>query len=201
VFQFRKRSEPSSANAIATIMTKTAVRPPAIGIGKLLRRAHMAFSRELRLRLAAHDVSFGEFIHLEKLWYEDGLNQTEISRRVGIETASSTAILDLLERRGFVRRVRNGSDRRNINVFLNPPGEKLRDRLLGCAKAVNLIARRGLKEREVLTFFALMTKIADNVEKASSNRGAARRKRSAGRASARRGRNNATPTKDNRPRI
>jgi DNA-binding MarR family transcriptional regulator len=139
-------------------------KPPAIGIGKLLRRAHMAFSRELRLRLATHDVSFGEFIHLEKLWYEDGLNQTEISRRVGVETASSTTTLDRLEKRGFVRRVRNGADRRNINLFLTGSGADLRDKLLGCAKTVNLIARSGLTKREVATFFELMAKIAQNLE-------------------------------------
>ena len=175
--------------------------PPTIGIGKLLRRAHMAFSRELRLQLAVHDISFGEFIHLEKLWYEDGLNQTEISRRVGVETASSTTTLDRLEKRGFVRRVRNGDDRRNINVFLNPTGARLQEKLLGCAKMVNLIAREGLKEREILAFFKIMEKIVTNLEtpemKSISQRPTARSKR----PTARPGRNNGTPTKDSHPRI
>ena len=145
-------------------MTRNFSQPPDIGIGKLLRRAHMAFSRELRLRLAAHDISFGEFIHLEKLWYEDGLNQTEISRRVGVKTASSTTTLDRLEKRGFVRRARNGNDRRNINVFITRSGEGLRDKLLGCARTVNLMARTGLTKREVATFFDLMAKIALNLK-------------------------------------
>jgi DNA-binding MarR family transcriptional regulator len=175
--------------------------PPDIGIGKLLRRAHMAFSRELRLRLAAHNVSFGEFTHLERLWHEDGLNQTEISRRVGIETASSTTILDRLEKRGFVRRVRNGDDRRNINVFLKPSGAKLKDKLLGCAKAVNLLARSGLKEREVLTFFRLMERIANNLEtseKPSALKQTRRRDRG---QIAKPGRNSETPTRDSHARI
>jgi len=174
---------------------------PTIGIGKLLRRAHLAFSRELRLQLAAHDVTFGEFIHLEKLWYEDGLNQTEISRRVGVETASSTTTLDRLEKRGFVRRVRNGDDRRNINVFLSPSGAKLQEKLLGCAKIVNLIARNGLKEGEILAFFKIAEKIAANLEasemKSISGHPIARKTRS----TARPGRNSGTPTKDTLARI
>lgn len=147
-------------------MPKTA-HPPAIGIGKLLRRAHMAFSRQFRLRLQSHDVTFGEFIHLEKLWHEDGLNQTEISHRAGVETASSTAILDRLEKRGYVTRERNGADRRNINVFLRPDGIALKNRLLACAKTANSIARKGLSEREVATLFTLMEHIVDNLEAAN----------------------------------
>lgn len=143
---------------------RKATSPPNIGIGKLLRRAHMAFSRQFRLRLQSHGVTFGEFIHLEKLWHEDGLNQTEISHRAGVETASSTAILDRLEKRGYVTRERNGADRRNINVFLRPDGIALKSRLLACAKSTNSIARTGLSEREILSFFRLMGRIVDNLE-------------------------------------
>lgn len=189
-----------SQSCRGTAMKTKFNRPPDIGIGKLLRRAHMAFSRELRLQLAMHNVSFGEFIHLEKLWYENGLNQTEISRRVGIETASSTTTLDRLEKRGFVRRTRNGDDRRNINVFLNPPGAKLKDKLLGCAKAVNLLARRGLKERDVLAFFKLMERITDNLEateQLANKRPKLREKRS----KAKPGRSSGTPARDSHARI
>jgi MarR family transcriptional regulator, organic hydroperoxide resistance regulator len=138
--------------------------PPSIGIGKLLRRAHMAFSREFRDRLAVEGATFGEFIHLERLWAEDGLSQTELSRRVGIETASSTAILDTLEKRGYIRRERNSADRRTINVFVTPAGAKLKLKLLACAKATNMRARRGMTQVDILAFFSLVQRIADNLE-------------------------------------
>ena len=148
----------------ALLPRKKATHPPDIGIGKLLRRAHMAFSRQFRLRLQAHDMTFGEFVHLEKLWQEDGLNQTEISRRAGVETASSTAILDRLEKRGYVSRERNGADRRNINVFLRPKGAALEVPLLACARSINLVARERLSRLEVLMFFELMQRIVGNLE-------------------------------------
>src|SRR5258708_35103889 len=120
-------------------------RPPVIGIGKLLRRAHMTFSREFRERLAGHGVTFGEFVHLERLWDEDGLTQTELSKRVGIVTASSTQIIETLGKRGFIRRERNHRDRRHINVFLTPTGKRLKPPLLRCARETNRVARSGLK--------------------------------------------------------
>ena len=48
-----------------------ATQPPPIGIGKLLRRSHLAFSKIFRDRLKDHDVNFSEFVHLERLWYHD----------------------------------------------------------------------------------------------------------------------------------
>src|SRR5712672_414674 len=84
-------------------------RPPKTGIGMLLRDADTAFNRYLRTRLAAHAVTFGQFQHLRNLWVEDGLTQAELSRRIGIEMASSTAILDSLEAQRLVTRMRNAA--------------------------------------------------------------------------------------------
>ena len=60
----------------------------------LLRDADTAFNRYLTAQLAVHGVTFGQFQHLRNLWVENGLTQAELSRRIGIEMASSTAILD-----------------------------------------------------------------------------------------------------------
>lgn len=148
---------------------------PDIGIGKLLRRAHMAFSRELQLRLAAHGMTFGEFIHLEKLWDQDGLNQTDLSRRVGIATASSTKIIEALERRELIRRERDQEDRRSINVFLTAAGASLKDDLLACARTLNDIARQELRPDEAVMLFDLLGRIVGNLETLSSKKTARRR--------------------------
>lgn len=152
---------------------ENAAEPPPIGIGKLLRRSHLAFSKLLRNRLKDHDVSFSEFVHLERLWYDDGLNQTELSRRVGIETASSTTVLDALEKRGYIRRERDARDRRNVQVFLEPAGAEIEAKLLECAAGINAIARDGLSKADIAEFFRIMAIIAGNLE--ARNRGASRK--------------------------
>lgn len=154
-------------------LAEDAHQPPPIGIGKLLRRSHLAFSKLLRDRLKDHDVSFSEFVHLERLWYDDGLNQTELSRRVGIETASSTTVLDALERRGYIRRERDARDRRNVRVFLEPAGAEIEAKLLECAAGINAIAREGLSKADIAEFFRIMAIIAGNLE--AQNRGASRK--------------------------
>lgn len=132
-----------------------------IGIGWRLRRAHMAFSRGFRQELAKADVSFGQFVHLEKLWENDGPTQAELSRAVGIETASSTTILDELERRAFITRVRNPQDRRKINVYLTEAGRALEPVLLERARAVNLQAKTGLSHQQVEQLFTLLESVTE----------------------------------------
>jgi DNA-binding MarR family transcriptional regulator len=141
--------------------TETGVGP--IGLGKRLRLAHMAFSRALRLELAKHDVTFGQFVHLENLWSEDGLTQTELSHRVGIETASSTSILDQLETLGLVDRRRNSSDRRKINVYLTPKGADLQPVLYRAAAKVNAVARGEMSASDVSALISILDRIADSV--------------------------------------
>lgn len=148
---------------------RDASNPPPIGIGKLLRRSHLAFSKIFRDRLKEYGVNFSEFIHLERLWYDDGLNQTELSRRVGIETASSTSVLDALEKRGYIRRERDARDRRNVRVFLEPAGREFEAKLLECAAQINAIAREGLSKSDIATFFRITSAIAGNLE--AHNRG------------------------------
>jgi MarR family transcriptional regulator, organic hydroperoxide resistance regulator len=146
-------------------MTKgRAGRPPAIGLGMLLRAADSTFNRHLRDALALHDVTFGQFQHLRNLWVENGLTQAELSRRIGIEMASSTAILDSLEARRLITRVRNAVDRRKINVFLTPAGAALKKPLMACAARVNREARRGLADAELASVFALVGRIIASLD-------------------------------------
>jgi DNA-binding MarR family transcriptional regulator len=129
----------------------------------LLRNADLAFNRVLREELARHDITFSQFQHLWQLWRSDGLAhalaQVELSRRIGIETASSTAAIDQLEKRGLIARARDGRDRRRINVTLTPAGRALERPLTACAAAVNARARRGLSKAKVAELFGIVETI------------------------------------------
>jgi len=140
---------------------------PRVGLGALLRTADMAFNRVLREQLARHDITYSQFQHLWQLWHSDGLPQFELSRRIGIETASSTAVIDQLERRGLIRRRRDPADRRRINVTLTAAGRALQAPLTECAAAVNALARQGLSRNEVSALFDIVGRIIDNLRQAA----------------------------------
>lgn len=140
-------------------MTKA---PPKVGIGRLLRTASTAFNRAFRAQLAPRGVNYGQFQYLQGLWEADGLTQTELTRKVGVEMASSTAILDSLEQRGLIKRVRNSADRRKIHVYLTAAGAALESDLMACAIATNAMARRGISNGEVLVLFDILGRLIAN---------------------------------------
>src|SRR5262245_40125213 len=136
---------------------------PRVGLGALLRNADLAFNRGVREDLPRHDITFSQFQHLWQLWKHDGLAQVELSRRIGIETASSTAAIDQLEKRGLIARRRDASDRRRINVTLTPAGRALERPLTECAAVVNVRARRGLSKAEGARLFDIVETIIVHV--------------------------------------
>ena len=58
------------------------------------------------------------------------LTPSQVSDRVLIASATMTATLDLLERRGWIRRVANPDDRRSTLIEITPDGKAATDQLL-----------------------------------------------------------------------
>jgi DNA-binding MarR family transcriptional regulator len=133
--------------------------PPSRSVGYLVRQTHRAFTRALQARIAPHGVSIGMWYFLRVLWQEDGISQRELSQRVGMMEPTTASALNNMERKGFVRRVRNRADRRVVNVFLAERGRALRQELLPLAVAVNEAALRGVSTGELGTFRAVLAKL------------------------------------------
>ncbi|HEX2726356.1 MAG TPA: MarR family transcriptional regulator, partial [Beijerinckiaceae bacterium] len=131
---------------------------------KLLRRAHRSYSRRLQDELAAHGVSLAQYLHLRELWELNGITQNELSQKVGIEKASSTAVLDALEKNGLIVRVRNAQDRRKVNVHLTPAGQKIRDKLSPAARGVALRAVSDLSEAELDSLFSALNRVIASLD-------------------------------------
>lgn len=81
----------------------------------------------------AFDDAVGELLGLGPAdrrcldWLTGGpLTAGELSRATGLRPAATTSLIDRLEARGYVRRVRSETDRRRVLVELTPEG---RDRI------------------------------------------------------------------------
>lgn len=136
---------------------------PSPGVGRALRQANKVYNRALQERLAAFDIGLAEYLHLRSLWSNDGLSQIELSQRIGIEKASSTAVLNSLEEKKLIQRIRNSDDKRRINVFLTGKGDSLKETLLSAARTVALKAVDGFDESEARTLTRLLEKLATNL--------------------------------------
>lgn len=154
----RETAAPSAATPEDDIL------PPSRSVGYLVRQTHRAFTRALQVRIAPHGVSIGMWFFLRALWQEDGISQRELSQRVGMMEPTTASALTNMGRKGLVRRVRNKSDRRVVNVFLTERGRALRRELLPLAAEVNQAALRGVSMNEVAQLRALLTKVRTRLD-------------------------------------
>ncbi|MBI0539184.1 MarR family transcriptional regulator [Roseomonas sp. KE2513] len=133
------------------------------GLGAALRKLHRTYIRRLQAQLAEHGLSVAQYLHLRALWEEAGLTQNEVSARLGIEKASSTAVLEALERDGLINRVRDARDRRNVRVYLSDAGENLRGTVMPFAQQVATQASHGLTEADLDAFFRTIDWMLSNL--------------------------------------
>jgi MarR family transcriptional regulator, 2-MHQ and catechol-resistance regulon repressor len=92
-------------------------------------RAANAFESRLFQTTALEDLSPSQFGVLETLYHLGPLCQGEVSAKLLKSTGNITLVLDNLEKRGLVRRVREIEDRRMVKIFLTPAGETLIQRV------------------------------------------------------------------------
>jgi MarR family transcriptional regulator, organic hydroperoxide resistance regulator len=132
-------------------------------VGYQIRVTHRALQRFLQLKIEPHGVTLGMWYFLRALWHEDGLNQRELSRRVGtMEPTTLSAILNM-ERKGLVRRVRNTKDRRKWHVHLTAKGRALKEELIPLAREVVDTAVQGLSRSEIRQLLEALVEVQKNL--------------------------------------
>ena len=82
----------------------------------------------------------------------ESLTPSEIADRVLVASATMTATIDALERRGWVQRVANPADRRSVLVEITPDGRAVADRVLPGIRAIekSMMSTLTLNERAQL---------------------------------------------------
>lgn len=132
-------------------------------LGYQIRITHLLTQKLLQLNIEPHGVTLGMWYYLRALWDEDGLTQRELSARVGTMEPTTLSALATLERAGFVKRVRNRTDKRKINVRLTPEGRSLKQTMLPIARGVVEVAKTSMSPREVEMFLALLLQVQGNI--------------------------------------
>jgi DNA-binding MarR family transcriptional regulator len=78
---------------------------------------------------AGIDITAEQFSLLMFLWHKEGINQQEIADHIVKEKTTTLRIIDKLEERGFITRVKDKEDRRNNKIYLTDKGKNIREEL------------------------------------------------------------------------
>jgi MarR family transcriptional regulator, transcriptional regulator for hemolysin len=139
------------------------VRSDGPPIGLLLATASKDVGRAFNSALAERGGSIPMWLILNALKSERRRTQLELARAIGIEGPTLTRHLDAMEKAGFVRRQRGGSDRRAVQVELTRAGHGLHARLLKAVIGFNQQLRTGMTTEDLATLRVLLLRLRDNV--------------------------------------
>lgn len=110
-------------------------------------------------RLHASNLTATQLGVLEGILHRGPMTQRELGRKVLTSAGNMTDVIDKLERRGLVRRSRDPSDRRSVQVDLTPEGRSLIECLFPRHAADIATAMNGLDEAELGELSRLLRKL------------------------------------------
>ncbi|HMQ53132.1 MAG TPA: MarR family transcriptional regulator [Anaerolineae bacterium] len=130
-------------------------------LGFVINRTAQRLKLELQhaFKAQGYDITPEQWAVLSRLWEQEGLNQVELAERTFKDKPNVTRMLDVLERRGFVIRQKDDTDRRAYRVFLTEPGRQLQAKLVPLAVEVLEKGQKYLSEAEISTVIVLLNRI------------------------------------------
>ncbi|MFT3818631.1 MAG: MarR family transcriptional regulator [Rubrivivax sp.] len=118
--------------------------------------------REVESRMAAHDLTDAQWKPLMLLATGRASSALEMARALDLDAGAMTRLLDRLQAKGLLERVRSESDRRVVHLRLTPAGQAAADQVPHVLAAVNNDFLRGFTRAEWEELGRLIQRMTDN---------------------------------------
>jgi DNA-binding MarR family transcriptional regulator len=125
----------------------------------LVSHLNLDLQNELDSRLKHYQIDIKLWPVLFALWQEEGVSQTELSRRCDVANYTMTRLLDQLQSLGLIVRHQEEDNRRTFLIYLTDQAKAMEQDLVREAERVNegFLGKLDEQERDVL--MALLNKI------------------------------------------
>jgi len=122
---------------------------PREAIGALIGRTRKTIIAKIDAELAPLDVSAAQWIVVLLVGQSAASSATGLCEMLGYDPGAMTRLLDRLEGKGIVRRVRSPEDRRTIQLELTDSGKTLYPKIISAMVDVNNSLLQGFSHDEV----------------------------------------------------
>ena len=122
---------------------------PSTSVGRLMTMVKAALMEALDRELAPLDITAAQFVVLVKLARGDTASPSALCKGVSYDPGAMTRMIDRLERKKLVRRVRSPDDRRKIIIELTAEGRAVYPKLINGAVTVLNRSLHGFTRAEV----------------------------------------------------
>ncbi len=120
----------------------------AESVGHQLVSLVQMMRREVELRMTQHDMTDAQWRPLWLLKSGKATTAIELAREACIDAGAVTRMVDRLEDKGLIERVRSETDRRVVHLRLTPAGEAAAARIPHVLASVNNDFLQGFSERD-----------------------------------------------------
>ena len=128
-------------------------------LGYLVSHLNVDLQNSLDQRLRRYQLDIKLWPVLFSLWQEEGVTQTELSKRCDVANYTMTRLLDQLQQQGLITRHQDAENRRAFQIYLTDSGKALEQDLIREAERINEAFLDNLALEERLAFLKLLNKI------------------------------------------
>mgnify|MGYP000851010196 CR=1 FL=1 len=118
----------------------------------LLAKAYQQAHLHLKKHLLPYGLTPVQYLVLEAISEEEGLSATEIGRKVSLDSATLSGILDRLTERHWILKELDPQDRRSLRLYLGEKTKSSREEMVGVRERSNAEILEGfsIEERVLL---------------------------------------------------
>lgn len=128
-------------------------------LGYLVSHLNIELQKAFDERLKRYQLDIKLWPVLFALWQEEGITQTELSKRCDVANYTMTRLLDQLQVQGLITRHQEADNRRAFQIFLTDTAKALEQDLTREAEWINERFLDNLTDEESITFIHLLNKI------------------------------------------
>lgn len=116
------------------------------------------------LKSCEFDISFEEMLVLINTWHKPGISQQWFTHMIGKDKTKITRVIDALEKKKYVMRVEDKTDRRQKLIYLTSSGKKVIPKCIEVIKLTNDEATLGIDPEHLEVCKTVLKKMQSNLK-------------------------------------
>ncbi|MGD9909763.1 MAG: MarR family winged helix-turn-helix transcriptional regulator [Candidatus Izemoplasmatales bacterium] len=129
---------------------------------KRLRASIQNVNTYISKELKEHQVGYGQIEYFITIFFNPGLSQNELSKKLFVTKASVTKALKVLETEGYIERKSSAEDKRELRCFVTKKGEAIVETFLPKADKIRSTLFHGFSNDEMETYMRLTMRFYEN---------------------------------------
>ncbi|MCW4005748.1 MAG: MarR family transcriptional regulator [Candidatus Bathyarchaeota archaeon] len=134
-----------------------------VSFGRLISRLYQNISIYIDSKLKDYGIGSGQISFMIALQQEDGINQEELTAKLGVNKATTARAIAKLAKEGYVYRRRDEADNRAYKIYLTKKWQETGPKVESVLQRLTETLSTGLNEDERAAVVRLLEQMSQNI--------------------------------------